>query len=511
MLIDAGADVDMHDARGFTPLYAAASGAHDRAVQMLLMAKCALSLAYRQTNIDLLDKSLTDFNANVFRHIVRKLADTRNLQLQPHKLLWFLEGEHYDIEKVRILLENGINANQMIGECGSILNYAALRGPIELVELLCKNRWIDIDQIHPDKTYGTPLQLAAFRGNDDGPRIVEILLARDANIYKGSGFYGSALNVAAAMPCLNDYEDKTKVEATYIQMAKLLISHEKTIVNFSAGYHGTPIQFAIATGSPAMFKFLLTQEPILSHPTGACGTVLHHAAYTSKSKSLQALLSDEEFDLLVSTRDKCGRLPLHIYFMKNRVSAKTIRRLSNNNATLLTTVSFQGLQPLHLAAGVGNSMGVAYILRQHGNAVNDKDADGWTALHWACRSGNNKEVVELLLKSGADKNATTDRGWTSFDVALYSGGSMIGNPEIRSLIKPDGRNGVDPSCVQPGIEVDDEEVLPPRTSVTPRSDNGDTYNCDACSVVSCADHGFSLLFCVALLLVVLVTITNCLL
>ncbi|KAL5089035.1 hypothetical protein Trisim1_005892 [Trichoderma cf. simile WF8] len=301
MLIDAGADVDMHDARGFTPLYAAASGAHARAVQMLLMAKCALSLAYRQTNIDLLDKSLMDFNANVFRHIVRKLADTRNLQLQPHKLLWFLEGEHYDIEKVRILLENGINANQMIGECGSILNYAALRGPIELVELLCKNRWIDIDRIHPDKTYGTPFQLAAFRGNDDGPRIVEILLARDANIYKGSGFYGSALNVAAAMPCLNDYEDKTKVEATYIQMAKLLISHEKTVVNFSAGYHGTPIQFAIATGSPAMFKFLLTQEPILSHPTGACGTILHHAAYTSKSKSLQALLSDEEFDLLVST------------------------------------------------------------------------------------------------------------------------------------------------------------------------------------------------------------------
>ncbi|KAL6835724.1 ankyrin repeat-containing domain protein [Trichoderma sp. SZMC 28015] len=284
MLIDAGADVDMHDARGFTPLYAAASGAHHRAVQMLLMAKCALSLAYRQTKNDLLEKSLTDFNANVFRHI-------------PHKLLWFLEGEHYDIEK-------------MIGECGSILNYAALR-----------DRRIDINIIHPNKTYGAPLQLAAFRGNDDGPRIVEILLARDANIYKGSGFYGSALN------------EKTKVEAAYIQMAKLLISHEKTIINFSAGYHGAPIQFAIATGSPAMFQFLLTQEPILSHPTGACGTILHHAAYTSKSKALQALLSDEEFDIL------------------------------------------------------------------------------------------------------------------------------------------------------PGIEVDDEEVLPSRTSTTPRSDNGDTYNCDACSVV----------------------------
>lgn len=511
MLIDAGADVDMHDARGFTPLYAAASGAHDRAVQMLLMAKCALSLAYRQTTIDLLEKSLTDFNTNVFRHIVRKLADTRNLQLQPHKLLWFLEGEHYDIRKVRILLENGINPNQMIGEYGSILSYAALRGPIELVELLCKDRWIDINIIHPDKTYGTPLQLAAFRGHDDGPRIVEILLARDANIYKGSGFYGSALNVAAAMPCLNDYEEKAKVEATYIQMAKLLISHEKTSINFSAGYHGTPIQFAIATGSPAMFKFLLTQEPILSHPTGACGTILHHAAYTSKSKSLQALLSDEKFDLLVSTRDKCGRLPLHIYFMKNRVSAKTIRRLSNNNATLLTTVSFRGLQPLHLAAGVGNSMGVAYILRQHGNVVNDKDADGWTALHWACRGGNNKAVVELLLKSGSDKNATTDRGWTPFDVALYSGGSMIGNPEFRSLIKPDGRNEVDPFCVQPSVEVDDEEVLPPRTAVTPRSDNGDTYNCDACSVVSCADHVFLFLFCVAVLLLIQVTITNYLL
>lgn len=487
ILIDAGANVNIHDARGFTPLSVAASGNHDRAVKMLLLANCALSLAYRYTETDLLEKSLTDFSASVFRHIAGKFAAAKKLRLQPHKLLWYLQDDHYDIEKVRILLDNSMDPNLIIGEYGSMLHYAALQGRLELVELLCKYDRVNINMIHPNKTHGTPLQIAAFRGNDNGPKIIEILLARDANIYKGSGFYGSALNVAAAMPCSNYYKEKTKAEAAYINIAKLLISHEKTIINFAAGYHGTPILFAIATGSYAMFEFLLTQGPMLSRPTGACGTVLHHAAYTSRSKTLRALLSNEKFDLLVSTRDRCGRLPLHIYFMQNRFSTKTIRRLSNNNATLLTTVSFQGLQPLHLAAGVGNSMGVTYILHQHANAVNDKDADGWTALHWACRGGNNKAVIELLLKSGADKNATTDRGWTPFDVAHYSGGSLTTNPVISSLLEPDTL--VTSFSIQPVIELDSEEVSPPRTSATPRSNNGDTYHCAACYVVSCADYG----------------------
>ncbi|KAL6796231.1 ankyrin repeat-containing domain protein [Trichoderma sp. SZMC 28013] len=275
ILIDAGANVNIHDARGFTPLSVAASGNHDRAVKMLLLANCALSLAYRYTETDLLEK-----------HIAGKFAAAKKLRLQPHKLLWYLQDDHYDIEKVRILLDNSMDPNLIIGEYGSMLHYAALQGRLELVELLCKYDRVNINMIHPNKTHGTPLQIAAFRGNDNGPKIIEILLARDANIYKGSGFYGSALNVAAAMPCSNYYKEKTKAEAAYINIAKLLISHEKTIINFAAGYHGTPILFAIATGSYAMFEFLLTQGPMLSRPTGACGT------------TLRALLSNEKFDLL---------------------------------------------------------------------------------------------------------------------------------------------------------------------------------------------------------------------
>ncbi|KAL6691315.1 ankyrin repeat-containing domain protein [Trichoderma pleuroticola] len=432
-LIAAGAKLAICDKHKQSPLHIACKMGNSKIVAKLVAAGA------KPDGQDRLNKTPLHL-ALENRHIVRELAATRNLQLQPHKLLWFLQNEHYDIEKLRILLENGMDPNLIIGEYGSMLHYAALWGRLDLVELLCKFDRVDINMIHPNKTHGTPLQLAAFLVNDNGPKIIEILLARDANVYKGSGFYGTALNVAAAMPRLKDDEEKIKVEAAYIHMAKLLISHEKMIINFSAGYHRTPIQFAVASGSYGMFEFLLTQEPILSRPTGASGTVLHHAAYTSRSKTLQTLLSNAKFDLL-------------------------------------------GLQPLHLAAGVGSRMGISYILRQHGNAVNDKDADGWTALHWACRGGiNNKAAVELLLKSGADKNATTDRGWTAFDVALYSGGSVIDDPELHSLIKPDKRHGVAPFYIRPGIALDEEEVLPPRTSTTPRSANGNTYNCDVCYV-----------------------------
>ncbi|KAL7952398.1 ankyrin repeat-containing domain protein [Trichoderma compactum] len=256
MLIDAGANVNIHDSAGFTPLRVAAYRANDRAVQLLLMANCTLSLTHPSTDTGLLEKSLKDYSASVFRHIVSKLAASRKLQLQPDTLLWFLQGGHCDIEKLRSLLENGVDPNLIIGEYGSMLHYAALWGRVELVGLLCKFNRVDINMIHPNKTHGTPLQLSAFRGNSNGPKVIEILLARDANIYKGSGFYGSALNVAAAMPCLKDAEDKRKMEAAYIHMAQLLVYHEKTIINFSAGPYSP-----VLLGLVALF-FIMLPPPL---------------------------------------------------------------------------------------------------------------------------------------------------------------------------------------------------------------------------------------------------------
>ena len=96
--------------------------------------------------------------------------------------------------------------------------------------------------------------------------------------------------------------------------------------------------------------------------------------------------------------------------------AETVRRLLNDDPSLLTARDKDGSTPLHCAAWNGHK-DVAAILLDAGAEVNDHNQNGhWgtTPLH-AAAHGNQRQVAALLIARGADLQARNLNGRTPLE------------------------------------------------------------------------------------------------
>ncbi|KAK9438695.1 Ankyrin repeat-containing domain protein [Metarhizium brunneum] len=442
ILVEAGAGLNVENEKGATPLYLAATAGSEDGVGILLAAKSSFAVPqpFAGEYSTFLDLALATFKLDVFRPIVKHAADIwgPGFCLSPKSLFPFLHGQKEkgrDTEKVRILLEYGMDPNQELGNYGSMLHYAAAWGWLELAKLLCESDKTDVNLV--GQKHGTPLQVAVIEGGKDGPKMVELLLSRGADARKGSGLYGSPLHAAAAMPSLVPGVGGVAVAvAEYKTMAKMILDHDNTTLNIHAGRHTTPLQFAIHAGWKSMVEFLLERQSMLKDDDG---TPLHLAAYLGDRKVVGCLLRYKYAS--PGARDMCGRLPLHLAACSRGVAVamQYLKRLTNDEITLVSTDEHQRQHALHFAAGRGHLDVVKLILEKHPDAVRDCDVDGWTPLHWACRSQNSK-VVEFLLDrdDSTCRNARSLRGWTPFDVAWYHGGHLTSDESLRNRLRPDG-------------------------------------------------------------------------
>lgn len=488
ILVEAGAGLNVEDEKGATPLYLAATAGSEDGVGILLAAKSSFTVPRPVAGeySTFLDLALATFKTDVFRPIVKHATDISGpgLCLSPGALFLFLYGQKdkgRDTEKVRILLEYGMDPNQELGNYGSMLHYAAFWGWLELAKLLCESDKTDVNLV--SQTHGTPLQVAVIGGGKDGPKMVELLLSRGADARKGSGFYGSPLHAAAAMPSL---DSKTgEAVAPYITMAKMILDHDNTTLNIHAGHHTTPLQFAIHSGWKGMVELLLERQSMFKDNDG---TPLHLAAYLGDGKVVRCLLRYKYASR--GARDMCGRLPLHLAACSRRVAVamQYLQLLTNDEFTLVSTDEHQRQHALHFAAGCGHLDVVKSVLEKHPDAVRDCDVDGWTPLHWACRS-HNSNVVEFLLDrdDSTCRNARSLRGWTPFDVARYHGGRLTSDESLRNRLRPDDPQL--PFQSPADIAADEETARPLEPDEAAPFNSGLEVICDACKCVSSPQAG----------------------
>ncbi|EFZ02949.2 Ankyrin repeat-containing domain protein [Metarhizium robertsii ARSEF 23] len=483
ILVEAGAGLNVENEKGATPLYLAATAGSKDGVGILLAAKSSFAVPqpFAGEYSTFLDLALATFKLDVFRPIVKHAADIwgPGFCLSPKALFPFLHGQKEkgrDTEKVRILLEYGMDPNQELGNYGSMLHYAAAWGWLELAKLLCESDKTDVNLV--GQKHGTPLQVAVIEGGKDGPKMVELLLSRGADVRKGSGFYGSPLHAAAAMPSVVPGVGVAVAVAIaeYKTMAKMILDHDNTTLNIHAGRHTTPLQFAIHAKWKSMVEFLLERQSMLKDNDG---TPLHLAAYLGDRKVVGCLLHHKYVS--PGARDMCGRLPLHLAACSRRLGAamQYLERLTNDEITLVSTDEHQRQHALHFAAGRGHLDVVKLVLEKHPDAVRDCDVDGWTPLHWACRS-QNSEVVEFLLdRDGSTcRNARSLRGWTPFDVAWYHGGHLTSDESLRNRLRPDDPQL--PFQSPADIAADEETSRPLEPDEAAPSSSGLEVICDAC-------------------------------
>ncbi|KAM5506514.1 hypothetical protein McanMca71_002105 [Microsporum canis] len=92
--------------------------------------------------------------------------------------------------------------------------------------------------------------------------------------------------------------------------------------------------------------------------------------------------------------------------------------LVEHRASISDTRSTQQTLPLGEAAAAGNLLTVR-LLFGHGEDLNHRDCDCWSAIHWAAEEGH-LEIVRLL-DAGANPNAVNSYGTSPLHCAANGG------------------------------------------------------------------------------------------
>jgi ankyrin repeat protein len=174
-LLKEGKDPDLHDDQGYTGLYWAVQYENEPITDMLLSAG-----ANPDTPIP---GDMTPFWAAVYRQkytMVTLIVKQKTLLVTKHlkdsnALFW--ESYNGDLEKVKGLLEGGVDPNTSKEWVGTPLMLAAINGHAAVVSLLLDN---GAEGDNPNLNGRTPLWLAATHGHLG---VVDILAKSGANMF----------------------------------------------------------------------------------------------------------------------------------------------------------------------------------------------------------------------------------------------------------------------------------------------------------------------------------------
>ncbi|KAM0436592.1 hypothetical protein ACHAPT_002300 [Fusarium lateritium] len=482
LLVDAGAAVNLTDDEGISALDMAATRNYERCVAILLATNAIVEVP--STTDGLLYTSLHHSSTDIFRMVLERVSKHWSGWASPNDMLLssLKDGVHVE-DKLPLLFDHGLQHDLIIGDCGTMLHYAALWDRPGLVDVLAKNGHANPAFVH--KEHGTPLQIAAENGNDNAPQIVRTLLKEGADAEQGSGKRGTPLHAAALMPY--HWGD------AYLEIARIILDHAPTALHREAGAYPTVLQAAIVGGTEEMINLIIDRGARLDVIAGTWGTPLHLAAVLGLQREIDLLLERGAPHLTLDTLDKGGRLPMHMTAYYANDSSFLFPVLSSQEHGP-TSTDYQQRHMFHFWAGTGEKLLLCGLLEDNPDSAKDPDLDGWTPLHWACRQGN-LGVIALLLDDGADKNATTNRGWRPLDVAIYHSVDLSNDSEVRSGLqyeeKDDDGNDTASHRVLPNVDTlaDEEETLPAEPAKRSTDSDEIGYRCDSCFCLISKENG----------------------
>lgn len=155
------------------------------------------------------------------------------------------------------------------------------------------------------------------------------------------------------------------------------------------------LHYCADVGSQPAIDILLDNGHDIDEIDSQGRTALHHAICSGHEEIILHLLSR---GASIATPDRTGASPLH-YAVRWGGSDAVLRRLVKKNGCV-NAVDRLGRTPLHYAASKKSIMSDMYILINNGAKLNSVDARGLTPLHLAARLGN-ESLVRILLESDA--------------------------------------------------------------------------------------------------------------
>jgi ankyrin repeat protein len=382
LLLQNGANANVMDDRGQTPLCIASRDGRRGDVEFLLEHRADVNLA-------------------------------QDLRGQTPLVLSASNGE---LEITRILLRHGATVDTSGEDGRTPLMCASHNGHLEIARLLIQNG-AAVDSRHKGQTplmrYGvTPLHMAAHNGNLD---IVILLLESGANVNLQDSSDQTPLDVASA----SRNHEVTRCLANRVGVKCPCDAMDARPLGKDSG---NPVPDA-ALGSAGIVKHT-------NIPASLRGNALHEASAEGSVEVVQSLL-DEGAD--VNQRGANHETALHDASWNRKLE---VAKLLIKYGADVNCRSKIGWTPLHVTSSKGHCE-IVELLLDHGADLNTKQQEHWTPLHLASWLGR-LEVVKLLLERGADIHARDIEGRTPYALA-----SRIGHRGIQQLLTvPDGVKGL---------------------------------------------------------------------
>jgi ankyrin repeat protein len=180
---------------------------------------------------------------------------------------------------------------------------------------------------------------------------------------------------------------------------------------------------AIRKGDVARVRESIRANPALANARGRTGaSMVLLATYLHRKAVVDALVA--------------GGAVLDVHDAAAIGDLETVKELVERDRSLVNATSAEGYPPLGLAAFLGHTNVVEFLLREGAdvNAVG-KNENGFTALTGAV-AGGHADVVELLVDRGADVNQRYEGG--TFSPLLAA--AAEGDPRIVRLLLDHGAN-----------------------------------------------------------------------
>jgi ankyrin repeat protein/beta-lactamase regulating signal transducer with metallopeptidase domain len=361
---------------------------------IVAMAVLSLALLTVPTALVLTSRAETEASA--------QQEEKAAVNAQGDETLPLLEAvETGDLERVKVLIEQGADVMARNEKGATPLHRAARRGHRDVVKFLLEHG-ADINA--QDNKGKTPLYLSATWGGYKD--MVKFLLERgaDVSILDNDGW--NVLHTAA---------EAGQWEILVMLMAEGLRPETGVAENASpsTAIGSTTLHLAVRYNQIAAVKTLLATGMNVNIRNEKEQTPLYIAVLLRRSgvRLLECLL---DAGAEVNVKTKNGNTPLHVAAPSQ---FEIVEWLINHGADV-NAKNESGRIPLHGAPEFGaQGLDKVNLLIRHGSKVDVKDKEGWTPLHQAAGNGS-IDIVQRLIASGAEINAQSTDGRKPMDEAL---------------------------------------------------------------------------------------------
>jgi ankyrin repeat protein len=459
LLIKSGADINIRNDRGQSPLHVAAEfGYHDivrllldRGVEVDIQDKCHatplhLALGYKarwnmevfKALLSLLLESGADVNVSCdegrtplhlaatigSRDVISSLlARGANLDAQDinHSTPLHLASSRNDVESVELLIEFGANILARNKQGRTPLHVALGYRNLDVMRLLL-DRGAVLD------TY-TTLHEASFRGEVD---LVNLLLKYGASVHPRNNEDKTALHTASKWGNLEtmrillnqgaevDAQDRYHLTPLHLASSRMKVEAVGLLIKCGANVHArnddgmTALHFASKCGILETMQLLLNQSAEVDGLNNCHFTPLHLASLNNKVEAVKLLI---KCGANVHARAYGGKTALHFASMFGNF--ETMEFLLSQNVEVDAQDNFH-ITPLHLASFHyldHNSVDAVELLINRGANIHARSNEGETPLHFVSKRGD-LETVRYLLDKGATVDAQDNNHLTPLYLAL---------------------------------------------------------------------------------------------